>query len=157
MKLHLCSAEVDICKSCSQHPLNLTDEILFSRFSPPYPRLHLRLTAVLSLAESPSMALQTKALMGTPIACLLLSQRLLLYWFGPIASSSSSSGSPLMRAILGSADGDFEVTTLGGAPMPSGYTQLTAFIKTVSIISNGGGSGTALITYIQSGSNEPYT
>ena len=94
-----------------------------------------------------------KALIGTPIAALFIDQRLVVYWFDPVGSGSSTDGSPLLRGILSDAGDDFAVTTLTDAPTPNGYTQLTAFINPASV-SVGGASGTALITYVQNSSNQ---
>ena len=94
--------------------------------------------------------------MGTPIACLFLGPRLVVYWFDPVGSGSSTDGSPLMRAVLENPGGDFNVTTINDAPTPNGYTQLTAFINPSSL-SVGGASGTALVTYVQNSSNDLHT
>ncbi|KAF5644979.1 uncharacterized protein FTJAE_2603 [Fusarium tjaetaba] len=93
-----------------------------------------------------------KALMNTPIAALFIDKRLVVYWFDPVGSSGTTDGSPLMRATLRGPGDDFTVKTLTAAPTPNGYTQLTAFVNPASV-SVGGGSGTALITYVQNSSN----
>ncbi|GES61457.1 hypothetical protein BJF96_g10319 [Aspergillus terreus] len=85
---------------------------------------------------------------NTPIACVFLGNRLIVYYFNP----GGPRGAPLMRTVVTSTE-KVDTKDLPAATAPNGYTQLSAFINPNSINPTGI-SGDVIITYVESGSNQ---
>lgn len=94
---------------------------------------------------------------NTPIACVFVGSHMVVYYFNPVGSSvTSPSGTPLMRSTTGSKGDTFVTNSVPDAPLPNGYTQLTAIVAP-ALSNTDGSSATVFITYQQTGSNELVT